>query len=435
MDIVIQAEKLTKIYPLYDKPIDRLKEALHPFRKKYHHNFFALNEVTFNINKGDTVGIIGQNGSGKSTLLKIITGVISKSSGDISVIGKISSLLELGTGFNPELTGLENIFFFGTINNITEDKIYESLDNIISFADIGEFINQPVKTYSSGMFVRLAFSCAIQIDPEILIIDEAFAVGDMRFVQKCIRKLEEFKNNNKTLLLVSHDIGYIQNMASKILWLDKGILKDSGSPKKIIKNYISYMSFGLETQKEINKTYIIDNIEDDTSIDDSDLPNSSCWTSTKDMEFFGEGGAKIIRASLINLNKQKIVELTGGENLELHLEIETNDNVEEPIIGFLIKNKKGDNIIGVNTSMYNKEVPKLIKGKKHYFIFNFFFPKLLVGEYSLSAAIANGTLISHKQLDWVHDVIIINVVSDMMYQKIGSMIATEDVSIKININI
>ncbi len=190
----IEVSSLCKIYHLYNTPIDRLKEALNPWRKKYHQDFYALKDVSFEVKKGDTIGIIGQNGSGKSTLLKILSNVLTPTSGDIKVKGRVSSLLELGSGFNPELTGIENVYFNGTLLGFTRQEMDTKLDDILSFADIGEFVRQPVKTYSSGMQVRLAFAVAINVNPEVLIVDEALAVGDIRFQQKCFRKIDEIRN-------------------------------------------------------------------------------------------------------------------------------------------------------------------------------------------------------------------------------------------------
>lgn len=203
-DIAISVKHLTKVYKLYNQPIDRLKEALNPFKKSYHKDFYALNDVSFEIKKGETVGIIGKNGAGKSTLLKIITGVLTPTSGSVQVNGKIASLLELGAGFNPDYTGLENIYFQGSLMGYTREEMESKVDDILTFADIGEFIHQPVKTYSSGMFARLAFSVAINVEPDILIVDEALSVGDMAFQAKCFNKFKEFQRLNKTILFVTN---------------------------------------------------------------------------------------------------------------------------------------------------------------------------------------------------------------------------------------
>ena len=233
----IQVQHLTKMYKLYDKPSDRLKESLGLSRKKKYREHYALRDVNFDINEGECVGIIGTNGSGKSTILKIITGVLSPTEGEVKVNGRISALLELGAGFNMEYTGLENIYLNGTMIGFTKEEIDARLDDILSFADIGDFIHQPVKMYSSGMFVRLAFAVAINIDPEILIVDEALSVGDVFFQAKCYHKFEEFKNQGKTILIVSHDLSSISKYCDKVVLLNKGQMLDEGNPKEMVDMY------------------------------------------------------------------------------------------------------------------------------------------------------------------------------------------------------
>ncbi|HPZ07231.1 MAG TPA: ABC transporter ATP-binding protein, partial [Candidatus Eremiobacteraeota bacterium] len=236
-DIAIKIENLSKVYRLYNNPVERLKESLHPFRKKYHREFYALRDVSFEVKRGETVGIIGKNGSGKSTLLKIITGVLTPTGGNVTVNGKVSALLELGTGFNPEFTGMENIYFSGTIMGYTKEEIDKKVDEIVSFADIGDFINQPVKIYSSGMYVRLAFAVAINVDPEILIIDEALSVGDIAFQVKCFRKFNEFKEAGKTILFVTHSLDSILRYCNKGIVIQNGIKITETDPKDAVDVY------------------------------------------------------------------------------------------------------------------------------------------------------------------------------------------------------
>src|SRR6266567_831722 len=221
-DVAISVQNLTKIYKLYDSPQDRLKESLHPLRKKYHKDFYALNDVSVEIKRGETVGIIGKNGSGKSTLLKIITGVLTPSSGNVTVNGKISALLELGAGFNPELTGVENVYFNGTLLGYSREEMERRLADILSFADIGAFVYQPVKSYSSGMFVRLAFAVQAMVDPDVLIVDEALSVGDALFQKRCFQKMEQLISNGTTLLFVSHDQESIRTLTSRAILLKDG---------------------------------------------------------------------------------------------------------------------------------------------------------------------------------------------------------------------
>lgn len=241
-DIAIKIEGLSKMYKLYNSPTDRLKEALSPIRQKYHHDFHALRNVSFEVKKGESVGIIGKNGSGKSTLLKLIAGVISPSSGSIQVNGRISALLELGSGFNPELTGIDNVYFNGMLMGYSKDEMDARLDSILEFADIGEFVKQPIKTYSSGMFVRLAFAVAVNVAPDILVVDEALSVGDLRFQKKCKEKMNYFKDNGITIILVSHAMSDIRAMCSTGLLLQNGSLIHCGDASEAITKYFEIES-------------------------------------------------------------------------------------------------------------------------------------------------------------------------------------------------
>jgi len=240
-DVAVRAYNLSKVYKLYDRSIDRLKESLHPFRRSYHRDFYALKDVSFEIRKGEMVGIIGKNGSGKSTLLKIIAGVLTPSAGSLEVNGKVSALLELGIGFNPDMTGQENIYFSGTIMGYSREEMDAKVDDILAFADIGDFIHQPMKTYSSGMFVRLAFAVATKIDPEILIIDEALAVGDMFFQSKCMLLMRKMIDSGVTLLFVSHDTSAITNLCRRAVYLENGMVKTMGEALSVTDQYLKDM--------------------------------------------------------------------------------------------------------------------------------------------------------------------------------------------------
>lgn len=252
-DIAIKVENLIKVYHLYNKPQDRFKEALNPFKKSYHHNFHAVNDVSFEIKKGETVGIIGKNGAGKSTLLKMITGVLTPTSGSIQVNGKIASLLELGAGFNPEMTGMENIYLNGTLMGFSKKEMDSKIDAILEFADIGEFIYQAVKVYSSGMFARLAFSVAINVEPDILIVDEVLSVGDARFQSKSIKRMEEIQKSGSTILFVSHAIEQVKRFCSKSIWIDNGNVKMRGNSAVVGDKYMESLhltAFSTDTESD-----------------------------------------------------------------------------------------------------------------------------------------------------------------------------------------
>lgn len=265
-DIAIKIENLSKIYRLYDKPIDRMKESLSISKKKYSREHYALKNITFDVKKGDSIGIIGKNGSGKSTLLKIITGVLTQSQGNIEVNGKIAALLELGAGFNPEYTGIENIYLNGTMMGYTKEEMEKRVNPIVEFADIGEFINQPVKTYSSGMFARLAFAVAINVEPDILIVDEALSVGDTRFQIKCIDKMKELKENGTTILFVSHATEQVKRFCNRAVWINNGEMMDIGESSEIIDKYESYMLYGGVLDSNISSKEVATNEEDDEPI-------------------------------------------------------------------------------------------------------------------------------------------------------------------------
>lgn len=252
-NLSISVKNLTKVYPLYNSPHDRIKEALHPRRKKYHKDFYALKDVTFEIKKGEVIGIVGKNGSGKSTLLKILSRVLTPSSGEFVVNGSVSSLLELGSGFNPELTGIENVFFYGTILGFPEAKLKAKLDEIIDFADIGDFINQPLRTYSSGMRARLAFSVAINVDPDILILDEILSVGDELFRRKCYARMEQFFKDGRTVLYVSHSIQSVNELCTRAIMLDHGEQILEGPTKLVTMCYQKLLFSKKESQGEIRE--------------------------------------------------------------------------------------------------------------------------------------------------------------------------------------
>jgi ABC-type polysaccharide/polyol phosphate transport system, ATPase component len=253
-DVAIKIEEVTKIYQLYKRPMDRLKESMSLIKKKeYHQKFYALNNINLEIKKGESIGIVGKNGSGKSTLLKIISGVLTQSKGEVYVDGKVSALLELGTGFNPEYTGIENIYANGLIMGYSKEEMDERLDDIVNFAQIGEYIYQPVKTYSSGMFARLAFATAINVDPEILIVDEVLAVGDAKFQIKCINKMEEFKASGKTVLFVSHTLEQIKRFCTKGVWIDQGEMRMFDDVTHVIDMYESEMLKEAMEQKALEE--------------------------------------------------------------------------------------------------------------------------------------------------------------------------------------
>lgn len=398
-DYAIEASGLTKIYKLYDKPSDRLKELLLPRNKSIHKDFYALDNVSFQVPKGGSLGIIGKNGSGKSTLLKILTGVLPQTSGSLNVEGKVSALLELGAGFNSEYTGLENIYLNGSLMGLTRDQTDKKIQEIIEFADIGEFINQPVKMYSSGMFVRLAFAIAINVDPDILIVDEALSVGDIRFQRKCFRKIEQFKKD-KTFILVSHDLTSVTKFCDKVMWLNQGKIEMIGDPIEVTKAFKAYM---------INAKF-----SHDASLEESNNAKESTleFDPIPDhVDMMGDGKAKITGTLCRNENGVKDTMFNANQTFTFSFKAVINENLEDAIIGFTFKNKLGVTIFELNTFVIDKHFD-LQKGREYQFSFQFTMPKLVDGYYTISPAIATGTMSYHEQHCWIYDAAIIQIVND-----------------------
>lgn len=361
-DLAIKVDHVTKIYKLYDKPMDRLKESLGLSKKVQCREHYALNDVSFDVKRGETVGIIGTNGSGKSTILKIITGVLNPTAGEVAVNGRISALLELGAGFNQEFTGIENVYLNGTMNGFTTEEIDAKLDSILQFADIGDFVNQPVKTYSSGMFVRLAFAVAINIEPEILIVDEALSVGDVFFQSKCYHKFEEFKKMGKTILIVSHDLSSIAKYCDKVVFLNQGVKMDEGKPKYIIDQYkkalvkqlggVSVDDFDSEEESESEDVSEATSEKDQVIKVDANLWKSNLRLNPKVNEY-GNGAGEIVDFAILD-DAGKITDIINkGSEFTIRMKMRYHTHLEHPIAAFTIKDLKGTDLCGTNT-MYEK---------------------------------------------------------------------------------
>lgn len=360
-ELAISVRNVSKMYKLYDKPGDRVKDALGLSKKKLYKEHFALSNISFDIMKGECVGIIGSNGAGKSTLLKIITGVLNPSEGSVDVNGRISALLELGAGFNLEYTGIENIYLNGRMTGFSRDEIDQKIDDILAFADIGEFVYQPVKTYSSGMFVRLAFAVAINIEPEILIIDEALSVGDIFFQAKCFRKIEEFKNSGKTILFVSHSLSSIQKYCDRAILLNKGRNIAEGEPKTVIDLYNKVL-----VQKE-NKQ-IIQHEVDAGLPKKTEMPQIAIWkenmTINPNAIEYGNGDAQIIDFCVINENGLISNNINRGELCTIKVRVKFSQTVKDPIIAFTIKDTKGVELAGANTFLSGVDTGEIRAGSE-----------------------------------------------------------------------
>ncbi|AIM24807.1 ABC transporter ATP-binding protein [Melissococcus plutonius] len=358
-EYAIDLQNITKTYNMYKKPSDRFKEALNPTKKSYHDLFYALKKINIQIKKGEMIGFVGENGSGKSTLLKIITGVLTPSAGTMDIDGKISALLELGSGFNPEYSGYENIFLNGMVLGFSREEMAERVDSVIEFANIGDHLYQPVKTYSSGMFVRLAFAVAINVDPDILIVDEALAVGDLEFQLKCMEKFTEIKNSGKTILFVSHDINSIRRFCDRAFWLQNGKVVEFGDTMDVTTNYENYL------KKKSIKT--ID--REKNSKDENKAPDIIDVTSAK----------------LLNASLEPLEMVTQNEKVILKIEYTVkNDQIKSPVCGVAIRTVDNNYVCGLNT-LLDKEMIPWKKGKNVFYL-EYGKMSLLTGEYYFDIA-------------------------------------------------
>ena len=408
-DVTIEVKNVVKAYKLYNKPTDRLKESLMK-NACYHKDFYAVNDVSFSVRRGETVGIIGKNGAGKSTMLKMITGVLAPTSGEITLSGNVSALLELGTGFDAERNGIDNIYLNGRINGLSKKEIEDSIDGILEFADIGDFVYQPIKTYSSGMLVRLAFATAINVKPEILIVDEALSVGDVRYQQKCYRKIREFKENG-TVLFVSHDTGAISSFCDRVIWLDSGKIYKEGAPGELLKEYLAYMRYEVKADDSKEDTEVdgTENVQDEPTGQAEETPDNVCHLQ------FGNRAAQFVDIRLLNEHEQLISCVKPGQPIILEMEVNTKEQIEFPIFGFVIKDRLGNELVVTNTVLDGWEVSPLEKDREYKFQWRFNFPEFHADEYPVDVALANGTYQSHEQIHFVSDALIINCIDDRLY--------------------
>ena len=402
-EIAIKVDGLTKIYKLYDRPVDRLKESIHPMRKKYHRDFYALSNVSFEVFKGETLGIVGKNGSGKSTLLKMITGVLTPSYGDINVEGKISALLELGAGFNPEFTGIENIYLNGTIMGYSKAEMDGKFLDIISFADIGDFINQPVKMYSSGMFARLAFAVAINVEPDILIVDEALSVGDIRFQTKCFNKFKELREIGTTILYVGHDVSGIRNFCDRALWLNEGIVESMGDTLNVTAQYSEFMFSNITNSRGdlLQEEEILGHPGAEEKVEEINAINR--WGSK-------EGMIKEIQLLNGNQLKKDIFEL--GEWIKVRIKAHIPKDIDLSALSFAIsvKNSMGLDLIVSTTKDHGGIV---FNRKDCDVLVEFDFRNILaVNDYILVVAVENRGNIVPEYYDYIEGAKCFKVVHD-----------------------
>lgn len=388
-ELSIEVKNLSKLYKLYDKPTDRLKESLNIFKKEYHKEHYALKDVSFDIKKGEIVGIIGTNGAGKSTLLKIITGILTPTDGSVNVAGKISALLELGAGFNPEYTGMENIYLNGAMMGCTRDEVKEKIDSIIEFADIGDFINQPVKTYSSGMFVRLAFAVSINIEPEVLIVDEALSVGDVFFQQKCYKKIKELAGHS-TVLIVSHDLNAMTKFCKRIIVMDMGEKVFDGESNEAIAKYFMIKQGSLQkSEKKI--------INSDNEYVEYKVPFVDNYSGRMNV---------IIEKYFYSINDMAYGESCGGgDEIKVSMIVDSKDDMEDVIVGFQVRDKYGNEVFGQTSLTSEVEQFSISKGRNKIDL-DFIWPEIREGDYFITLGIGNGTdVLNQVEECWINNAV------------------------------
>lgn len=356
MNSIIEVKKVSKVYKLYKNKKDRLREALSMKRKKFHRDFYALEDINLDVKKGEVLGIIGRNGAGKSTLLKVITGVLTPTTGTVKINGKISALIELGAGFNPEYTGMENIFFYGILMGFSREEMENKVEEIINFADIGDFINQPVKNYSSGMFARLAFSVAINVEPDILIVDEALSVGDIFFQEKCYKKFAEFKNNGKTILFVTHDVNTIIKYCDSAIIIKEGKILQKGAPTEIT-NLFKKVTIENKIEQYDNNLKIKENFKERQKWSDRMELNTNS-------DIYGSNELEIKDFGIFNSNNEVTNTLYLNEEFELKIKIKFLKETTNPIIAFGIRDVKGNEILGTNSELEGEVLGKVKNGEE-----------------------------------------------------------------------
>ncbi|MBQ3059664.1 MAG: ABC transporter ATP-binding protein [Desulfovibrio sp.] len=410
---VVHVQGVAKYFEIYDKPLHRLLQMLWRGRRSYYRQYWALRHIDLTVERGECLGIIGRNGAGKSTLLQILAGTLTPSSGSVEVSGRVAALLELGSGFNPEFTGRENVRLNAAILGLSPADIEERFEAIAAFADIGDFMDQPVKSYSSGMALRLAFAVMAHVDADILIIDEALAVGDAFFTQKCMRFLREFMRH-KTVIFVSHDTAAVCSLCSRAVLLHNGEIALSGSPREVSQRYLEELYAEQQgescLQGQSTAAQAAD-VEVEYRDMRADLFNGS--TLRNDIEVFrfdpqaasfGKGGASIERVWLSDIQERPLQWIVGGERVNLHALCRAQQTIHRPIVGFFISNAYGQHLFGDNTFLTYAHNPLTLEaGQSFEAVFSFRMPVLAAGQYFVSLAIAEGTQGSHVQHQWAHE--------------------------------
>ena len=395
----VELQGVSKSYSIYESPGDRLKELVTFNRLKRHQDFWALHDLSFEARRGETFCVIGENGSGKSTLLQMIAGILQPTSGSVTVNGRVSALLELGAGFNPEFSGRDNVYLNGSILGFSTKQIDQRYRGIEEFAEIGDFINQPVKTYSSGMVVRLAFAVAINVDPEILLVDEALAVGDLYFRQRCMRKVHELRARGITILFVSHAIADVKALGDRALWLDRGRMREMGETDRVAAKYLAAMvekdsaylklkggPDGSPTRPTIHAPEVVERI-----------PNID--------HRYGDGRAEILGIAVLDNHGEPVHLLEPSGRMIVRISVRARAGIAQPIVGFMMRNQLGVDFSGTNTTREGYELPAMAAGDTFTVDFHLELPELYPSSFSFSPAIADGTLLGYTMCDWIDNAI------------------------------
>jgi len=396
---VVEFQGVSKSYAIYNAPGDRLKELITFNRVRCHSDFWALHDLSFEVRRGETFCIVGENGSGKSTLLQMVAGILAPSSGTVAVKGRVSALLELGAGFNPEFTGRENVYLNGSILGLSTKQIDQRYRDITEFAEIGDFINQPVKTYSSGMVVRLAFAVAINVDPEILLVDEALAVGDIYFRQRCMRKVHELRGRGITILFVSHAAGDVKAIGDRVLWLERGRLVDIGETDRVVAKYLAAMvekdSAYLQLKARPAARALRDRVQAPEVVES--IPNID--------HRYGDGRAEVLGIAVLDGQGSPAGLLEPAGRIVVRISVRAKEEVALPIVGFMLRNHLGIDFSGTNTAREGHELPPLREGDIYTVDFHVDLPELYPGTFSFSPAIADGTLMGYQMCDWIDNAV------------------------------
>jgi lipopolysaccharide transport system ATP-binding protein len=424
-EYAIEIEDLGKCYQIYSRPSDRLKQMLMLGRKKYFQEFWALKSVSFKIKKGETVGIIGRNGSGKSTLLQMICGTLNPTAGGVKVKGRVAALLELGAGFNPEFSGVENVYMAASLYGLSKEEVDQRFEAIANFADIGDHIHQAVKTYSSGMYVRLAFAVIAHVDADVLVVDEALAVGDAVFTQKCMRFIRKFRENG-TLLFVSHDMGSVLNLCEQAVWLHAGEIRQLGQAKDISEAYLQYTLqevYGQEAQLTVieqNTTQaktVAPEVQADEPLAVDYQSQLSVKNNLSEANGWKSGAGEIISVSLSVLSAEADSGniLKGGEMVRMTVAAWVHEDMARPILGFLVRDRLGQDLFGENTLPFTNQQPMPVQaGERFNAEFDFRLPMLPNGDYSVMTSLADGDIHNHVQHHWLHNSLMLHVASSQV---------------------